>query len=56
MRDYLKLMEIEEVLERCDISVCDIEEIMVECRKEAQTCLCFAHCDSECVCGAWDLE
>ena len=51
MRDYLKLMEIEEVLERYDI---DVEEIMAECRKEAQTCLCFAHCDSECVCGAWD--
>lgn len=55
-RNYLTLTEIEEILERCDISACDTWQIMDECVKEAQTCLCFAHSESECTCGAWDDE
>jgi hypothetical protein len=54
MRDYLKLFEIKEVLDRCYLSENDIELIMANMEEEAETCLCSAFDESECTCGAWD--
>ena len=51
MRDYLKLTEIEAILKLHDV---DLELIMEDMNAEAQTCLCAAHSEDECVCGAWE--
>jgi hypothetical protein len=56
MRDYLKIWEIEEVLEATNLSYKEIKLIMMTMCDTAETCLCAAHSSSECTCGAWDGE
>jgi hypothetical protein len=54
MRDYLKLFEIEDVLDDYCPDDKLANHLMTWMRIEAKTCLCFAHSESECTCGAWD--
>ena len=57
MRDYLKLHEIKEVLDRTHwLDDNEITLVMAYLTEEADTCLCSAHSYSECTCGAWDYE
>jgi hypothetical protein len=56
MRDYLKLFEIKEVLEKSDLSDKDVQLIMTTMEDYAEACLCFAHSYNECLCGAWEED
>ena len=53
MRDSLTLFEIEIVLQQYEV---DVEAIMDDMKAEAKTCICAAHSQNECMCGAWDRD
>ena len=56
MRDYLKLSEIESILERYITDDTIYTEIIAAINNEAETCLCAALCSDECCCGAWEAS
>jgi len=55
MRSSLELWEIESILED-HFDEHTVKHLMTKMESEANTCLCYTHCYSECLCGAWEPE